>query len=553
MKYFLSVFTVGILSVVLSVSVFAAPSYHDYVPEIPSFFSVTQGNVKINVPIHFNDDKDKKAYDTFLSDGKPYLIFLEQHKYNPAKEDSGESYNKGFVVTIVKPRIQNSQSSIGTFLYEGGTNGDGGNTKTDTYINPMRYVPNVTKIGGYDFIQLIYDEKEKACYSSTIGASTYPIRFTYVLASSPTYTHGTPEEYPYFNAVGGKEHTFVSQVVSPWTDRHYNWWLGVNGEIKNPDGEDTDGDGKPDINIDTDGDGKPDVNIDTDGDKKPDLNIDTDKDGKPDLNVDTDDDGKPDLNVDTDKDGKPDLNVDTDKDGKPDLNVDTDKDGKPDLNVDTDKDGKPDLNVDTDKNGKPDLNVDTNKDGNPDLNIDTDKDGKPNINIDTNGDGKPDINIDTSGNGKPDINIDTSGNGKPDINIDTNGDGKPDINIDTNGDGKPNVNVDTNGDGKPDTNVSPDGGSSGGGDGSGETGNGGSPDDWFPSEDDDGIYNGFPIFDPFDPQYEDVPSHDSNNPYDNYNPLDGYQIDNMPDVDLTPNFGDYQFSNPFVNPYPTKP
>ena len=89
------------------------------------------------------------------------------------------------------------------------------------------------------------------------------------------------------------------------------------------------------MNKDTDGDGKPDIDIDTDGNGKPDINIDTNKDGKPDLNIDTDGDGKPDINIDTDGDGIPDLNVDIDGDGKPDTNIDTDGDGKPDENVKT--------------------------------------------------------------------------------------------------------------------------------------------------------------------------------------------------------------------------
>ena len=151
------------------------------------------------------------------------------------------------------------------------------------------------------------------------------------------------------------------------------------------------------MNQDTDGDGKCNLNCDDDGDEWPDRNIDLDGDGIPDINIDTDGDGKPDTNLDIDKDGNPDINVDKDKDGKGDwnkMNQDTDGDGKCDLNCDDDGDEWPDRNIDLDGDGKPDLNVDTDNDGKCDLNCDSNKDGKCDYNCDTDGDGKCDTKCD---------------------------------------------------------------------------------------------------------------------------------------------------------------
>ena len=71
--------------------------------------------------------------------------------------------------------------------------------------------------------------------------------------------------------------------------------------------QDTNGDGKCDINCDTDGDGFPDINIDVDGDGDPDINIDTDGDGNPDKNIDYDNNGTCDKNCDTSDGGLLDI------------------------------------------------------------------------------------------------------------------------------------------------------------------------------------------------------------------------------------------------------
>ena len=63
---------------------------------------------------------------------------------------------------------------------------------------------------------------------------------------------------------------------------------GVCKPDKNFTNQDSNGDGKCDLNCDTNGDGKPDKNIDTDGDGVADKNIDLDGDGKCDLNCDAD-------------------------------------------------------------------------------------------------------------------------------------------------------------------------------------------------------------------------------------------------------------------------
>ena len=144
------------------------------------------------------------------------------------------------------------------------------------------------------------------------------------------------------------------------------------------------------------------------------------------MNQDTNGDGKCDLNCDDNGDGWPDRNIDIDGDGKPDINIDTNGNGKPDTNLDIDKDGKPDVNVDKDKDGKADWNK---------TNTDTNGDGKCDLNCDTNGDEWPDKNIDLDGDGKADLNIDSNNDGKCDLNCDTNNDGKCDYNCDTDGDG----------------------------------------------------------------------------------------------------------------------
>jgi hypothetical protein len=66
-----------------------------------------------------------------------------------------------------------------------------------------------------------------------------------------------------------------------------------------------------------------------------------------------------DLDIDTNGDGKPILNIETDEDGIPDVNIDTNGDGKPTLNIETDEEAfgddsnSADVNIDTDANGAP--------------------------------------------------------------------------------------------------------------------------------------------------------------------------------------------------------
>lgn len=137
---------------------------------------------------------------------------------------------------------------------------------------------------------------------------------------------------------------------------------------------------------------------------------------KSEFNIDTDGDGRPDLNVDLNNDGICDVNCDTNGDGKPDINIDYNKDLKPRFNLDLDGDGKPDTNLINQSNNN---GIACNLNNVCDLNCDTTGDNHPNINVDLDGDGKPDINIDTDCDGKPDKNVDTNGDGLCDLNCDT--------------------------------------------------------------------------------------------------------------------------------------
>ena len=217
----------------------------------------------------------------------------------------------------------------------------------------------------------------------------------------------------------------VSYGTYSWLDWYHKRMM-INIDINH--------DGICDVNCDTNKDGKPDYNVSLKSFKKrktPLFNIDKDGDGKPDFNL---------IDQDTNGDGKCDLNCDIDNDGWPETNLDLDGDGKCDLNCDTNGDGKCDLNCDTDNDQKCNYNCDTNGDGKCDLNCDTNGDGKCDLNCDTNGDGKCDLNCDTNGDGKCDLNCDTNGDGKCDLNCDTDGDGKCDKECDTDGDNKCDVN-----------------------------------------------------------------------------------------------------------------
>lgn len=242
-------------------------------------------------------------------------------------------------------------------------------------------------------------------------------------------------------------------------------------------GDDSNGDGIPDLNIDLDGDGTPDLNITRDPqnseDKEPYLNIDTTGDGKANLNIDSDQDGKPDLNlvrvyafgvaqenawnpticgvVDVSSQQNYPVEYCTGTSAKAQINIDTSDNQVPNLNVDTDGDFKADINISRDgEQAHTNLarihawhpNTEYTFNGFAYDSVDKkDKEYQPVTNIDTDQDGYPDLNVDLTGDGEPDINIDIDGDGIPDIQIDTNGDGKADINIDVDGNGTADTNV----------------------------------------------------------------------------------------------------------------
>ena len=438
-----------------------------FVPEVPSFVNLT-GNTK--VAFETTNAEIQKTFIDNLTDS-PYMVLLRQEN----------TYDQKFYIYIYKfPKSLSAEALLAEFNY--------GDPRT---AHPMHFqpMPNGTK---YIFLQ--YDAaNNKLLCNNKIYENLTMLSFSYVIDASPL--SGSLGQYPHRDTLtssGGSGRFYVYPEDHEWQingqtiNRYYDWWLPVRTGTMPPT------------------------------DQKPDPE-------EPD--PDNPDPDKPDPDPDPDpEEPDPDINIDTDGDGKPDLNVDTDGDGKPDINVDTNGDRKPDLNIDTDGDGKPDLNIDTNGDEKPDINIDTNGDGKPDINIDTNGDGKPDINIDTNGDKKPDVNIDTNGDRKPDLNIDTDGDGKPDLDIDTDGDRKPDTNVDTDGDGWPDHNLKP-GGTGGGPSGGG----GGSSGSWeIPPKDDNGIYDDWHLFDPFD--YDFTPA-DSDYSYD---PMAGIDISDVRIPDYFP-------------------
>ena len=438
-----------------------------FVPEVPSFVNLT-GNTK--VAFETTNAEIQKTFIDNLTDS-PYMVLLRQEN----------TYDQKFYIYIYKfPKSLSAEALLAEFNY--------GDPRT---AHPMHFqpMPNGTK---YIFLQ--YDAaNNKLLCNNKIYENLTMLSFSYVIDASPL--SGSLGQYPHRDTLtssGGSGRFYVYPEDHEWQingqtiNRYYDWWLPVRTGTMPPT------------------------------DQKPDPE-------EPD--PDNPDPDKPDPDPDPDpEEPDPDINIDTDGDGKPDLNVDTDGDGKPDINIDTNGDRKPDLNIDTDGDGKPDLNVDTNGDGKPDINIDTNGDGKSDINIDTNGDGKPDINIDTNGDKKPDVNIDTNGDKKPDLNIDADGDGKPDLDIDADGDGKPDTNVDTDGDGWPDHNLKP-GGSGGGPSGGG----GGSSGSWeIPPKDDNGIYDDWHVFDPFD--YDFTPA-DSDYSYD---PMAGIDISDVRIPDYFP-------------------
>ncbi len=435
-------------------------------PFVPEVPSFVNLTGNTRVAFETTNAEIQKTFIDNLTDS-PYMVLLRQEN----------TYDQKFYIYIYKfPKSLSAEALLAEFNY--------GDPRT---AHPMHFqpMPNGTK---YIFLQ--YDAaNNKLLCNNKIYENLTMLSFSYVIDASPL--SGSLGQYPHRDTLtssGGSGRFYVYPEDHEWQingqtiNRYYDWWLPVRTGTMPPT------------------------------DQKPDPE-------EPD--PDNPDPDKPDPDP---EEPDPDINIDTDGDGKPDLNVDTDGDGKPDINIDTDGDRKPDLNIDTDGDGKPDLNVDTNGDGKPDINIDTNGDGKPDINIDTNGDGKPDINIDTNGDKKPDVNIDTNGDKKPDLNIDADGDGKPDLDIDADGDGKPDTNVDTDGDGWPDHNLKP-GGSGGGPSGGG----GGSSGSWeIPPKDDNGIYDDWHVFDPFD--YDFTPA-DSDYSYD---PMAGIDISDVRIPDYFP-------------------
>lgn len=174
-------------------------------------------------------------------------------------------------------------------------------------------------------------------------------------------------------------------------------------------GDDSEGDGIPDLNIDTDGDGTPDINITKNPeDKIPWINIDTNGDGEPEMNIDIDGDKVPDVNTGIVSEWTCDFEVDLDLDGITDYK--TSKTLKGLNNIDSDGDNYPDINIDLKLTGLPTLNINT--DGTLE---------NARINIDGNGDGQADINIDVGGDGIPDKNIMNIPAWSPTIDVKENG------------------------------------------------------------------------------------------------------------------------------------
>ena len=525
-----------LLAACLTVPAFAAgnPAVYDdsFTPPIPSFIRSYghwyYGNgVQITCGFTGKLNFDYGSYPQ--DDAFPVVALLSQGCYNKYKEENGIDYDREYTLYYILLRKYHGSAndySLGSFLHKGGPR----HTMFMGSGNCMEYVLN--SYFEYSFIKMDYnweggyfESKEDMHHVPQGSLSFFPFAYVLGVFSSDREVEGgndfsiivngdfseSSEIYPNFGAVDERRFDvgtayYSSESTSSGTKaiphyRCYDWWIGVQGDDipefhpDTPLDKDTDGDGKPDLNVDTNGDGKPDINIDVNGDGLPEVNIDADGDGKADVNIDTDGDGRTDTNLDTDGDGKPDQNIS----GNGGSSGET-----PDINLDTDGDGKPDINIDTNGDGKPDLNVDTNGDGKPDINIDTDGDGKPDINIDTNGDRKPDINIDTDEDRKPDINIDTDGDGKPDQNIDIDGDGTPDVNVQP-GEGS--------------------GGGSGEGPNPGPGGGGGSgpPSTWFEESDEELTYDAWEFFNPF--QFDYTPFAWNKD----YDPLEGYEPGRMPD------------------------
>lgn len=358
----LAVLLAILLLAALTIPAYAVEPYDaQWVPPVPDFIVPTRNGYRIPSDVTIDDPYEQDAYqevNDFAENLSTFLVLLDQGVYNRYKEENGIDYDRQYSIYIVAPdkKADGSRYDFGFFEHMGGPR----HQQQMSVPGPMTYYCGNNP---HSFIKYIYDEKAnqlvlQPSLSRLPGGSGSRIRFTYVLAGGDpsTVVNGfreikngpfseTSEVYPGFTRFCGKDFgvgTIYQQLVDGKAVEHWrdhDWWLGIDGDPippYNPNldkDQDTDGDGKPDINIDTDGDGQPDLNIDTDGDGKPDINIDTDGDGEADVNIDLDGDGKPDINIDTDGDRKPDLNIDTDGDKKPDVNIDVDGDGKPDVNV----------------------------------------------------------------------------------------------------------------------------------------------------------------------------------------------------------------------------
>ena len=356
-KRFLAVFLAVLLLASMAIPAYAVEMYDpEWVPPIPDFVTSTGNGASLSgggfsflaSTNRYPEIRDWFS-DLYGDKNSVFLVLLDQGVYNRYNEENGIDYDRQFSVYLVAPdkKPGGGYYDLGVFEHRGGPR----HQQQMNTPSPMAYM---CLNNPHSFVKLIYDQQTgelvpQPSLSHLPGGAGSMIRFTYVLAAgnrdfisfpfqeirNGTFSE-TLEIYPGFSQVDGKEFgvgTIYQQfmdgkAVEHWRD--YDWWLGIEGEPippYNPNldkDQDTDGDGKPDINVDVDGDGKPDVNIDTDGDGKPDINIDTDGDGKPDINIDLDGDGKPDINIDTDGDREPDLNIDTDGDGKLDVNVDID-------------------------------------------------------------------------------------------------------------------------------------------------------------------------------------------------------------------------------------
>ena len=549
MRRFLAVFLAALLLAATAIPAYAAAPYDaDWVPPIPNFIVSTSTGFTLNIDFATQLGTAVPAgpaqwIENLIADETAVSIcLLDQGVYNRSKEENHIDYDRQFSIYLVAPdkKSNGSYYDLGSFMHKGGPQ----HQEQMVTPSPMMYM---CLDNPHSFVKYVYDPQanllvmQPSVSHLPAGAS---LRFTYVLGVGriwdylPDTDNGVfsepSEVYPGFTCVSGKDfgvgtiyHQFVDgKAVEHWRD--YDWWLGVDGGAIPPYNQNLD------IDQDTDGDGKADLNVDTDGDGKPDINIDTDGDGKPDINIDTNGDKKPDLNIDTDGDGKADINIDTNGDGKADISIDTNGDKKPDINIDTNGDRKPDLNIDTNGDGKADINIDTNGDKKPDLNIDTDGDRKPDLNVDTNGDGKADENVDIDGDGKPDVNVTPGWGSSSGSGVSGSGSGS--------GDGSSGSGSESgSGSGSSGTG-SGDGGGDGDGDNPGGDSGGGSssdkgsgpPDTWLEDED----YNGLDhylwnFFDPYKYQYDPF-AWDKD-----YDPLEGYEPGQMPDFPGAgnPNYG----------------